>query len=330
MAIETRILGKRGSDNAVFITINTGQHISRLLMDCGENTVSQLPFSESSQIDHVLFSHYHMDHVAGFDSFFRRHYDRNDRPNHIWGPPGTIEIKGHRFRSFVWNLIAGRHATWFCHDIDAGHVTTARYELAEAFAQCHPEKDGSAASCSPARLFQGPGYHVEALTLNHGIPTIGYLVREADRINVDTAKLKELGLKPGSWLKTLPQDHTCLIDGVSHDAEPLRKALLVRTPGDSIAFLTDFIAEPGSAEQDRIAARLQGITTLVCECQYRAADAELARRNFHMTTTWVARLAARIRPDRLLLTHFSERYTPNEWDEMIEEVRAIFPQAQGV
>ena len=322
MAIEIRVLGRRGADNAVLVTINTGQHISRLLMDCGERTVSRLSWAESAEIDHVLFSHFHMDHVAGFDSFFRRHYDRNDRVNHLWGPPGTGEIKGHRFRSFVWNLIGDRQASWHCHDIHTDHVETVRYELNEAFAQAHPEPSDS----TPPRLFEGVGYHVEAITLNHGIPSIGYIVREPERVNVDTDQLRALGLKPGPWLKTLATDEVCVIEGVSHNADELRKALLVRTAGDSMAFLTDFIAS--GEETARIADRIRGVGTLICECQYRAADVELAKRNSHMTTQWVGELAALAAPQRLLLTHFSERYRPEEWNEMVAEVREYFAEVQ--
>lgn len=209
MAIDIRILGKRGADNAVLVTINTGQQISRLLMDCGENTVSELSLSESAQIDHVLFSHFHMDHVAGFDVFFRRHYDRSDRVNCIWGPPGTGEVMGHRFRGFVWNLIGNRCSTWLSHDIGEKHVPMVRHELAEAFAHAHAENSGA----TPELLIQGAGYQVKTLTLKHGIASIGYVVREADRMNVDTGKLKELGLKPGPWLKTLATDETSLING---------------------------------------------------------------------------------------------------------------------
>lgn len=319
MAISIRILGERGADNALLVTVDTGQHASALLMDCGENTVSQLTFAESSQIDHVLFTHYHMDHVAGFDSFFRRHYDRSDRVNHIWGPPGTGEIMGHRFRSFTWNLVAGRHATWASHDIGLDHVTAMRHELEEGFAVAHPH----ATDAKPELLFKGAGFHVEAITLDHGIPSIGYVVREAERTNVDVSKLHELGLKPGKWLKTLPTDEVCDIDGVRHVAAALREKLLVRTPGDSMAFLTDFIAE--GAEQDRIADRLRGVGTLVCECQYRATDAELARKNRHMTTQWVGELAAKIAPASVLLTHFSERYGAEAWEEMVAEVQACCP-----
>jgi ribonuclease Z len=321
MAMSIQILGRRGADNALLVTVDTGQRVSRLLMDCGEDTVSTLTFAESSQIDHVLFSHFHMDHVAGFDSFFRRHYDRGDRVNHLWGPPGTREIMGHRFRSFTWNLVAGRHARWLCHDIFEDAVEATRYELEEAFAMSHPHSVDAKA----AMLFRGPGFQVEAITLHHGIPSIGYIVREAERTNIDVEKLHALGLKRGPWLKTLATDTTSVIDGATHDSAALREKLLVRTPGDSMAFLTDFIADSGE-EQERIAARLQDIGTLVSECQYRAADEALARKNQHMTTRWVGELASRVSPRRLLLTHFSERYQPEEWDQMVEEVRSIFPK----
>jgi ribonuclease Z len=324
MPLSLQILGNRGADNALLVIIDTGQQVSRLLMDCGEGTVSTLPFGESAKIDHVLFSHFHMDHVAGFDSFFRRHYDRADRVNHIWGPPGTAEIMGHRFRAFVWNLVAGRTSTWLCHDIFTDRVAATRFELGEAFATAHAHSSDSA----PEMLLQGPGYHVESITLEHGIPSMGYVVREADRLNVDPDKLHGSGLKPGPWLKTLATDDLCTIEGATHEAEPLRRALLVRTAGNSVAFLTDFIAE--DAEQERIATRMGSIGTLVCECQYRASDELLARRNFHMTTKLVGQLAARINPDRLVLTHFSERYQPEEWEDMVSEVRQIFPRVEAM
>ena len=316
MAIETRILGKRGKDNAVLVTVNTGRQISRLLLDCGENTASELSFAESSSIDHVLFSHFHMDHVAGFDGFFRRHYDRSDRVNEIWGPPGTMELMGHRFRGFVWNLVGDRKASWLCHDIGTDAVSSARFELAEAFAQTHPMES----KATPEFLCEGPGYRVESLRLNHGIPSIGYVVREPERFNIDPHALASMGLKPGAWLKTLATDTECDIDGVMRDAAPLREALVVRSSGDSVAFLTDFMAE--GEELHRIAERIKGVGTLVCECQYCAEDEELARRNFHMTTSWVGQLAALAEPKRLLLTHFSERYSPEQWLQMEDEVKA--------
>src|SRR5262249_22763221 len=154
------------------------------------------PFSDVSAIDHVFFSHLHMDHVGGFDTFFRCVYNRPGKPNHIWGPPQTARILQHRFQGYMWNLVAGAEATWHVHDIAESVVTTRRYELAEAFAQPH--------DCPEAKhdgvIVSDPAFSIDALTMNHGTPSLAYIVREHDRLNVDTSRLSELGLRPGPWL----------------------------------------------------------------------------------------------------------------------------------
>ena len=80
MSINYQILGQPGRDNALFVEINTGQSIHRLQFDCGEACLRDLPVSQIQAIDALLFSHFHIDHVAGFDAFLRSNYDRADRP----------------------------------------------------------------------------------------------------------------------------------------------------------------------------------------------------------------------------------------------------------
>ena len=88
MSINYQILGQPGRDNALFVEVNTGQSIHRLQFDCGEACLRDLPVSQIQAIDALLFSHFHIDHVAGFDSFLRSNYDRADRPVSIWGRRG--------------------------------------------------------------------------------------------------------------------------------------------------------------------------------------------------------------------------------------------------
>lgn len=104
MSISFRILGKAGRDNALFVQVDSGQAVERLLFDCGDGCVSELPFADIQAIDHLFFSHLHMDHVGGFDSFFRCTFNRETKPNRIWGPPDTARILQHRFQGFLWNL----------------------------------------------------------------------------------------------------------------------------------------------------------------------------------------------------------------------------------
>lgn len=322
MTITFDILGDPGRDNALLVRVDSGQSVERLLFDCGEGCLSGVSFSDVQAIDHLCFSHLHMDHVAGFDHFFRCVFDRDTKANRIWGPPGTARILQHRFQGFLWNLHAEMSGTWRVTDIMDDGTSTWRFELSEAFEISHDE--GKAPR--QATLFEGVGYLVEAYTMDHRTPTIAYVIREKSRSNIDSARLSAIRLKPGPWMKlvkdTSDLTESISINGQSHSVAALREALLVETPGDSIAYLTDFLLDEIAIAE--LAVILKGCKTVVCESQYRHADLELARKNFHMTTTLTGQLARRADVENLVLFHLSDRYQPAEWLEMLDEVKEEF------
>jgi ribonuclease Z len=324
MAIDFQILGQPGRDNALLVRIDSGQSISRLLFDCGEGCLSDLKNSEVGSIDHVLFSHFHMDHISGFDSFFRCNYNRDTKPNTIWGPPGTSDLMHCRFRGFLWNLHRDQNAAWHAVDVMPDRTETKRFELSEAFAVCHAHGE----QAHSGTLIDTEEYSVEALHLDHKTASLAYVVREKPRSNVDSEKLVELGLNPGAWLKQLKSadsiDVIVEIDGQSFEVAELRKQLLIETEGSSIAYLTDFKLD--AATRPRLLTLLAECDTVICEAQYRSADLELAIRNYHMTTQQVAELARDANIGQLILFHLSDRYTPAEWLEMLAEAKAIFPR----
>jgi ribonuclease Z len=164
--------------------------------------------------------------------------------------------------------------------------------------------------------------------MDHGIPSIAYIVRQNPRVNVDTSRLAQLGLKPGPWLQRIrgargEQEETIEVAGARRSVRELQDALLMTTPGDALAYLTDFLLD--EAAMERLIPELAGVNTVVCESQYRQADEELARRNYHMTATQAAMLAKRADLGRLVLFHVSDRYRPDEWEEMLKEARTVFP-----
>ncbi len=323
MSIKFRILGTAGRDNALLVQVDSGQALEQLLFDCGDGCLSELSFAEIRSIDHVFFSHLHMDHVGGFDSFFRCTFNRDAKPNRIWGPPETARILQHRFQGFLWNLHEEMAGTWLVTDIHPGQTRTFRFELLEAFATAH---DQGIEPCART-IMEGAGFTVDAVTMDHRTPTIAYVVREKARHNVDTSRLASLGLRPGPWMKQLKEpsnsSESVVIDGVSHSMDELRRALIVETPGDAIAYLTDFLLD--EAAMTRLADALRGCKTIICEGQYRHADSELASKNFHMTTVQSATLAQRAQVSELVLFHLSDRYLPADWLEMLAEARKIFP-----
>jgi ribonuclease BN (tRNA processing enzyme) len=198
MSISYDILGEPGRDNALLVTVASGQSQHRLLFDCGEGCLSRISISHIQAIEAVFFSHFHIDHIAGFDTFLRMNWARPDTPVRIFGPPGAVEVVHHRLRGY--------------------------------------------------------------------------------------------------------------------------------TPGDSIAYVTDFFLAT-EADEDRLVGFLSGCQTIVCENNYRDADADLARKNYHMTSSDVARLASRVEPDKLVLFHVSDRYDGPTWREQLAEVRERFERA---
>lgn len=326
MPITCQVLGTPHTDNALLATVNSGHEIQRLLFDCGDGCVSSLSLSEIQSIDHLFFSHLHIDHVSGFDNFFRGTFDRRSRPNVVWGPPDSARILQHRFQGFLWNLCEEMSATWRVCEVHPGEVRTFRFELSEGFAVCHPEPPWP---CQGV-LLEAAAFTVETLVMDHRTPSLAYIVREKPHHNVDPARLAALGLPSGAWLKQL-KDPACRaetieVGGRPHALAALRQQLLVETEGDSIAYLTDFLLDDAALE--RLAPPLQGCHTIVCESQYRQSDWDLARRNYHMTTVRSATLARRVQARELVLFHLSSRYQPHEWAEMLLEAQRIFPAAR--
>ena len=324
MAISVQILGRAGRDNAVLIKVDSGQNVCRLLFDCGQSCLDTVAPGDIQQIEHVCFSHFHMDHVSGFDGLFRMTYNRPAPPMHVWGPPGTTTIMSHRFHGYLWNLHGDQPGQWLVHDIQPDLVTTTEFRTSEAFQVAR-------------KLPDQPTIHTfshafpcffEFILLDHHTPSVGYVVREREKRNIDTTPLAELGLAPGPWLQRLkdPDDDGTIEtnDGQSVRLAVLRDRLLTVTKGESFAYLSDFHASSDEAVQ-QIATTIAGCTTLVCESQYLSKDRDLALKNGHMTALDTGRLARMANVETLILIHISDRYSDDERLALLAEARSEFP-----
>lgn len=248
---------------------------------------------------------------------------RPTKPMEVFGPPETGRIMHHRLRGFLWNLYEHDPGAWYVSDIDPQRITRLRFETHEAFAVAHPagERDHSGG------VIERRDFRVEALLLNHHTPSAGYIVREVPRVNVDTAVLELLGLPPGPWLERVkyptPGVSSVEVAGETREVEALRRALVTQTPGDSLAYLTDFLLDEPALV--RLVPALRGVQTMIRESQYLAADAELARHHHHLIAPQAAELARAVGAGELILFHVSDRYGPDGWRAMLAEARAIFP-----
>ncbi len=324
MSLNYQILGKPFEDNALLINVDTGQAMHRLLFDCGEGCLSGLKPSEIKSIDHLFFSHLHMDHLAGFDTFFRVNYNR-EQPVSVWGPEQTAAIMHHRFRGFMWNLIDGSPGSWYVTDVYPNKKITYQFNTGESFATAHFVREEP----FDGLVFDSPHFFIEARILDHDIPCLAYAVKEKSKLNIDREALRELDVTPGRWLERIKNtditdDKVIDLDNRQFQIGELRERLLIHHPGESIAYLSDFLMTEEA--ESTLAKMLQNCDVMICEAQYAEAEIEFARQNYHLVASQAARLAQRVNAKKLILIHLSERYKHVGWQQIVEEARAIFPE----
>lgn len=321
MGIEYQVLGKPGKDNSLFIRLNSGKKMYRLLFDCGEKTIDEIKQHDVKCIDYIFFSHLHIDHIGGFDYFFRRNYNR-DKPIFIWGPDDTAEILHHRLCGYKWNLVGNQGGNWFITDICSDWLVQFYIKFPESFSNMN----FVGKKILKENLLETKSFVIKSIRLNHIIPSIGYLLIENPSHNIDAGKLERLELQPGRWLEkirdfSLEDSANIEIEGMKFSLGELRKELLKTTGGDSIAYLTDFILDDLSKE--KLIKFLKGCNTIICESQYLNKDLKLAKTNYHLTALQAATIAKEAGVKKLILFHISERYQ-KFYTEILNEARNVF------
>ncbi len=325
MSINYQVLGAPFHDNALFATVEPGQSVHRLLFDCGRHCLDSLRNAEIMAIDHVFFSHYHIDHISGFDTFLRLNYQRETKPVHLWGPEETIDIIEHRLRGVTWDLVEDLPGEWYVSEITAESIHTVLFRTREAFSRRHPVGNEACENT----ILQTDDYAIEIARLQHHVTSLAYKIVETPSSNVDKSRLENLSLEPGPWvsnLKDFSKDDTLLIqvNGEEYRLGDLRDQLLTEQPGETMAYLTDFIYNDQNRES--LLPFLHQCDTMICESTYLSAHRELAQRNYHLTTRQTAELAREAEVKALILFHLSDRYMETGRAPLLEEAREIFPE----
>jgi len=322
VTIESQVLGEPGRDNAVFLVADSGQEIFRCLFDCGYACLDSLSVAEIQSLDMVCFSHFHMDHIAGFDSMFRHSFNRSDKPLKIVGPEETIRVVHHRLRGYTWNLVNDAKGSVEVWEFGGDRIRKAVFSTSSGFESIVQE---DSMAIEEGVLFRNDQLMIKGIELDHGCVSAGYVVKENEKQNIRVELLSNLGLRPGPWLNEVKNQISgnITIDGKEFSISELRSSLVEVSPGESFAYLTDFRAV--EKELERLANFVAGVDHLVCENNFGDSDGDLAVKSHHLTSSDVGRLAAMANIDRLTLFHISDRYTPGEWSEQLNQVQAIFP-----
>lgn len=184
-----------------------------------------------------------------------------------------------------------------------GVVSRAIRPDADGFWTIPPFDDEVGGSSTVTPHSRKQNFVVRAGQVKHTVPTFGYIVQEDDKPGkVDVAQVRALGLSPGPAYKDLTEGR----DVVLPDGKGVIRAREVVGPrrrGRKLAVLGDTCDPFSMSSLVRDADVLFHEATLENEMQGMA----IARG--HSTPSMAAMFAKHVRARRLVLTHFSNRYT---------------------
>jgi ribonuclease Z len=166
---------------------------------------------------------------------------------------------------------------------------------------------------TPGQILATDKFTLSALPLEHGVEAWGYRLQERDSRTMLPERLAAAGIRGPAVGKLLREgqlqvgDRTVALDEVS-----------VLRRGQSVAFVMD------TRRCDNAVELARNVDLLICESTYLDIDADKAHEHGHLTAAQAATIARTAGARKLVLTHFSQRYTSTE--PFAAEAAAIFPE----
>lgn len=264
-----------------------------VLFDCGEGTQLQLVRGGLTRgvLDCICITHLHGDHLYGLPGLVTTLalLGRTD-PLTIVGPAGVRQ---------VLTAMPGLRSDW-------APFETRFVELAEGFEH--------------AVVFEDEHVTVEARPIRHRIFCAGFRYAERTRPgSLDGDAARAAGISEGWQFEALKQrEPVTLDDGTVVEPDGL---VGPPRPGGVFAYVLDTVPCEGGRQ---LAERAD---LLMHEATFTDEHAERAEEVGHSTARQAAAVARDAGAERLLLTHFSARYT--DPSGLVAEAREVFPNTDA-
>ena len=163
----------------------------------------------------------------------------------------------------------------------------------------------------------------------------GYSITLPDFFTVSINAVATLGLAPGPWIGELQKmavgDNISgfveLPNGEMRDAKELAKAILTRSHGQKITYLTDIVFSKENLA--RVVSQFSGSDTLICETNFRHEHRDRAANKKHLTTKQAAMLAVSLGCVHLKIFHVSNIYA-NDHQASVDEAADFFSTLSGL
>ncbi len=256
---------KERNHPSIYINLN-GKII---LLDCGEGTQRQIRIAGlSPSIDKIFITHWHGDHSLGVGGIIQSiNMSNASKLIEIFGPKGT--------KSSVKNILSAYKFYSRVH-IKTRVIDAKREKLIDRIGK----------------------FSLYAINVKHGVPCLGYKIKEDDSINIRREMLEKFRIKPGKYLNELKQGKD-----VEYNGKVLKASNFTYIKkGKKIVYLTDLKYEK------RLSRFAKDADLLIIEATLSSKFEKKAREIYHLTIADALRIGKEANVKKLVVVHTSQRY----------------------
>lgn len=259
------------------------------MVDCGEGTQMQMAHFHASyaRLNHIFISHLHGDHCFG-----------------LIGLISTLGMlgRGHAATLHIHALpeletLMRPQIDFFCRDM--------AYDV-----EFHPFQPGTSEV-----IYDDRSLTVTTIPLHHRMPCSGFLFREKPTPRHILRDMIDYYNIPVSQINIIKNGSDFVTE--EGDVIPNERLTTPPNPVHSYAYCCD------TAPARSIVPLIEGVDVLYHDATFASTEASRAKATFHSTAAQAAQIAADAGVGRLVLGHYSSRYT--DVKPLLEEALPIFP-----
>lgn len=298
----------------ISILFRLDNHSPNYIVDCGD--ASGLGVKECQNTEVVFISHTHIDHFINFDQILRHQIGIEKRVI-ITGPKDIhLQVQA-KIRGYSWNLIKPGAIVYEIREIISESEINV-YEVEPPVWELKHLK-----TIKSGVVYANERFEVRFALLDHKLPTVAYLFKEADSVKIDLSKGKFRG---GAWVRLLKQayeagqNETAIeIEGNTYQAQDLYHLLEVKL-GDSLGVIMDHAAS--EANHQKIKDLFTDCNQVFIECFYKTEEKEMAALNYHSYAQASGKVMKACKVKEAIPVHFSRKYNQADLDQIAAEFYA--------
>jgi len=165
---------------------------------------------------------------------------------------------------------------------------------------------------SAGKIFEGSKLSITALPLKHSVDVWGFRIIEKPGFTLLPEKLSKAKIEGPLVRKLIEEEQIKIGQRTIHVSEVGKPK-----PGQIVSIVLDTRSCPN------VYKLAESADLLVCESTYLSSEKKLAQDYYHLTATQAAKIAKKSQVKKLVLSHFSQRYTSTE--DFLREAGAIHP-----